>query len=147
VDTFTIASRAGDLFPALLGRADHNGLEPDHLDLVERHRPDMKRALRALVSEANKGGGEDNITSSRSRSRTRCSPRTATRANRRDRKRRNTLSELDGVRPSTRGVVPVEEIRARGRRAGGALSEGQAPAPAAPARSLAVLLVVVRRSE
>jgi hypothetical protein len=32
------------------------------LEEVERHRTDLKRAAKELVSAANKGGGEDNIT-------------------------------------------------------------------------------------
>jgi hypothetical protein len=36
--------------------------DSDILDLVERHRDDLDRATKALVSAANRGGGEDNIT-------------------------------------------------------------------------------------
>jgi PPM family protein phosphatase len=32
------------------------------LELVEKHRKDLKKAAKALVDAANKGGGEDNIT-------------------------------------------------------------------------------------
>jgi hypothetical protein len=32
------------------------------LDAVERHRPDLREAAKALVNAANQGGGEDNIT-------------------------------------------------------------------------------------
>jgi len=62
VDTFTIAARAGDLF--LLCSDGLTTMVPNEsiLDLIERHRTDMDKALRALVSAANKGGGEDNIT-------------------------------------------------------------------------------------
>jgi PPM family protein phosphatase len=62
VDTFTIAARAGDLF--LLCSDGLTTMVPNDriLDLIERHRGDMERTLRALVGAANKGGGEDNIT-------------------------------------------------------------------------------------
>jgi hypothetical protein len=36
--------------------------DDDILDTVERHRDDLDRATKALVSAANRGGGEDNIT-------------------------------------------------------------------------------------
>jgi predicted nucleic acid-binding Zn ribbon protein len=36
--------------------------EDSILDVVERHRSDIDGALRALVKEANRGGGQDNIT-------------------------------------------------------------------------------------
>ena len=62
VDTFTIAARTGDVFllcsDGLTTMVSNGAI----LELVERHRGDMDRALRALVSAANKGGGEDNIT-------------------------------------------------------------------------------------
>src|SRR5205085_8412589 len=32
------------------------------LELVEKHRSDLKKAAKALVDAANRGGGEDNIT-------------------------------------------------------------------------------------
>jgi len=62
VDTFTIAAHKGDLF--LLCSDGLTTMVPNEtiLDLVERHRDDVEKALRALVSAANKGGGEDNIT-------------------------------------------------------------------------------------
>lgn len=62
VDTFTIAAQVGDVFllcsDGLTTMVSNGAI----LDLVERHRGDMDRTLRALVSAANKGGGEDNIT-------------------------------------------------------------------------------------
>ncbi len=62
VDTFTIAAQTGDVF--LLCSDGLTTMVPNRsiLNLVERHRGDMDKALRALVSAANKGGGEDNIT-------------------------------------------------------------------------------------
>ena len=36
--------------------------DDDILDTVERNRDDLDRATKALVSAANRGGGEDNIT-------------------------------------------------------------------------------------
>jgi PPM family protein phosphatase len=61
-DTFTIQARSGDVFllcsDGLTDMVSNDAI----LDLVEQHRDDMDRALRALVRAANKGGGEDNIT-------------------------------------------------------------------------------------
>jgi PPM family protein phosphatase len=62
VDTFTIAAETGDVFllcsDGLTTMVSNDAI----LDLVERNRADMDRALRALVQAANRGGGEDNIT-------------------------------------------------------------------------------------
>jgi protein phosphatase len=62
VDTFTIETQIGDVF--LLCSDGLTSMVPNEqiLDLVERYREDMDEGLRALVSAANKGGGEDNIT-------------------------------------------------------------------------------------
>lgn len=62
VDTFTIAARTGDLFLLCSDGLTTMVSNETILDLVERHRSDMDKALRALVSAANKEGGEDNIT-------------------------------------------------------------------------------------
>jgi PPM family protein phosphatase len=62
VDAFTVAAGEGDVF--LLCSDGLTDMVPDSdiLDLVERHRDDLDRATKALVSAANRGGGEDNIT-------------------------------------------------------------------------------------
>jgi protein phosphatase len=61
-DTFTIAANPGDIFllcsDGLTNMVDEDAI----LELVERDREDVDAALRALVSAANRGGGEDNIT-------------------------------------------------------------------------------------
>jgi protein phosphatase len=62
VDTFTIAAQIGDVFLLCSDGLTTMVSNQLILDLVERHRGDMDKALRALVSAANKGGGEDNIT-------------------------------------------------------------------------------------
>jgi PPM family protein phosphatase len=62
VDTFTIAAQTGDVFLLCSDGLTTMVSNRSILDLVERHRDDMDKALRALVSAANKGGGEDNIT-------------------------------------------------------------------------------------
>jgi hypothetical protein len=62
VDTFTVTAQTGDLFLLCSdGLTDVVG-EEEVLELVERNRSDIDRALRALVREANRRGGEDNIT-------------------------------------------------------------------------------------
>jgi protein phosphatase len=61
-DTFTIAANPGDIFllcsDGLTNMVDEDAI----LELVQRDREDVDAALRALVSAANRGGGEDNIT-------------------------------------------------------------------------------------
>jgi serine/threonine protein phosphatase PrpC len=62
VDVFVVTADAGDVFLLCSdGLTDMVG-DDDILDTVERHRDDLDRATKALVSAANRGGGEDNIT-------------------------------------------------------------------------------------
>jgi protein phosphatase len=118
VDSFTIAARIGDLF--LLCSDGLTTMVPNEtiLDLVERHRDDMDKALRALVSAANKGGGEDNITvvafeiaeqaaSQDGDTREQALPAAPTAADDED-----TLTELDAVPAVDTGVIPAEQIQA-----------------------------------
>jgi protein phosphatase len=62
VDTFTVEAKDGDLYllcsDGLTDMVDDRGI----LGVVERNRGDLDRAAKALVREANHGGGEDNIT-------------------------------------------------------------------------------------
>ena len=62
VDTFTVNAQPGDLFLLCSDGLTDVVSEDEILELVERNRADIDRALRALVKEANRGGGEDNIT-------------------------------------------------------------------------------------
>ena len=62
VDTFTVVAQSGDLFLLCSDGLTDVVAEEEILDLVERNRQDIHRALKALVKEANRGGGEDNIT-------------------------------------------------------------------------------------
>jgi protein phosphatase len=62
VDTFAVDAGEGDVFLLCSdGLTDMVG-DDDILDVVERNRDDLDRATKALVSAANRGGGEDNIT-------------------------------------------------------------------------------------
>ncbi|HET7808479.1 MAG TPA: Stp1/IreP family PP2C-type Ser/Thr phosphatase, partial [Gaiellaceae bacterium] len=62
VDTFSVATKAGDLF--LLCSDGLTSMVDDETILreVERNRTDLRAAAKALVRAANKGGGDDNIT-------------------------------------------------------------------------------------
>jgi serine/threonine protein phosphatase PrpC len=62
VDTFSVETKPGDLF--LLCSDGLTSMVDDETILreVERNRPDLGAAAKALVRAANKGGGEDNIT-------------------------------------------------------------------------------------
>ena len=62
VDAFTIDAEDGDVFLICSdGLTDMVG-DVDILELVDRNRDDLEKAVRALVQFANKEGGEDNIT-------------------------------------------------------------------------------------
>jgi PPM family protein phosphatase len=62
VDSFTVETQEGDVFllcsDGLTSMVDDN----DILDVLEKNRNDLDRATKSLVSAANRGGGEDNIT-------------------------------------------------------------------------------------
>jgi protein phosphatase len=62
VDTFVIEGRVGDVFlicsDGLTDMVDDETI----LEVLERFHDDLDRATRSLVSAANRGGGEDNIT-------------------------------------------------------------------------------------
>ena len=62
VDTFSVSARTGDLFLLCSDGLTDMVSEGSILTLVERNRDDIDGALRALVKEANRGGGQDNIT-------------------------------------------------------------------------------------
>jgi PPM family protein phosphatase len=62
VDAFVVDAAECDIFLLCSdGLTDMVG-DDDILDTVERHREDLDRVTKALVSAANRGGGEDNIT-------------------------------------------------------------------------------------
>jgi serine/threonine protein phosphatase PrpC len=62
VDAFVVDASVGDIFLLCSdGLTDMVGDE-EILEIVERHRADLDRLTKALVSAANRGGGEDNIT-------------------------------------------------------------------------------------
>jgi PPM family protein phosphatase len=62
VDSFTVNTQDGDVFlicsDGLTDMVDDRAI----LDAVERHRDNLDRLTKQLVSAANRGGGEDNIT-------------------------------------------------------------------------------------
>jgi PPM family protein phosphatase len=62
VDTFSVSAETGDLFLLCSDGLTDMVSENEILVVVERHRKEIDDALRALVKEANRGGGEDNIT-------------------------------------------------------------------------------------
>jgi PPM family protein phosphatase len=62
VDAFTVGADVGDVFLLCSDGLTDMVVDDDILDVVERHRDDLDRVTKALVSAANRGGGEDNIT-------------------------------------------------------------------------------------
>jgi protein phosphatase len=62
VDTFTFEAREGDVFLLCSDGLTDMVSDDDILDTVEQHRGDLDRAMKSLISAANRGGGEDNIT-------------------------------------------------------------------------------------
>ena len=114
VDTFSVRAENGDLFLLCSDGLTDMVSEESILDVVERHRGDIEGALRALVKEANRGGGQDNITV--------VAFEIANGVLARDGDTReqalpavddeDTLSELDGVPTVDTAVVSVDEIQA-----------------------------------
>jgi serine/threonine protein phosphatase PrpC len=116
VDTFTISAEVGDVFLLCSDGLTTMVSNDSILDLVERNRGDMEGALRALVREANRGGGEDNITvvafeiadttlARDGDTREQVLPQD-------ENLDEDTLTEADHVPVVDTAVIPVEEIRA-----------------------------------
>jgi protein phosphatase len=62
VDGFTIETEEGDIFLLCSDGLTDMVEDAEILELVHRNRDDLEKAVKALVSAANRGGGEDNIT-------------------------------------------------------------------------------------
>jgi serine/threonine protein phosphatase PrpC len=62
VDTFSVGAKPGDLFMLCSDGLTTMVDDPRILELIEEHKGDVASAARALIDEANRNGGEDNIT-------------------------------------------------------------------------------------
>ena len=62
VDAFTIEAQDGDVFLLCSDGLTDMVEDEDILELVDKYREDLDRAVKSLVAAANRGGGEDNIT-------------------------------------------------------------------------------------
>jgi len=62
VDGFTIEAEDGDVFLICSDGLSDMVEDEEILELVHEHRDDLDKAVKALVSAANRGGGDDNIT-------------------------------------------------------------------------------------
>jgi PPM family protein phosphatase len=62
VDSFTIETQAGDVFLLCSDGLTTMVDDDEILGVLERFHGDLDRATKSLVSAANRGGGEDNIT-------------------------------------------------------------------------------------
>ena len=62
VDDFTIEAEDGDVFLICSDGLSDMVDDEEILELVLQNRDDLDKAVKALVSAANRGGGEDNIT-------------------------------------------------------------------------------------
>ena len=114
VDTFSVHAENGDLFLLCSDGLTDMVSEDSILAVVERHRDDIDRALRALVKEANRGGGQDNITVVAFEIADQSAP-LARDGDTREQAlpdEEDTLTEVDAVPAVDTAVVPVEEIRA-----------------------------------
>jgi serine/threonine protein phosphatase PrpC len=61
-DTFTVEAQPGDVF-LLCSDGLTTMVEDDHIvDVVNRHRGDLERAAKELIVDANRSGGDDNVT-------------------------------------------------------------------------------------
>jgi serine/threonine protein phosphatase PrpC len=113
VDTFSVTAQTGDLFLLCSDGLTDMVSEGSILDVVERNRADINGALRALVKEANRGGGQDNITvvafeiaaegaaAQDGDTREQALP-----------EEEDTLTEADAVPVVDTGVIPAEAIQA-----------------------------------
>ena len=117
VDTITVETREGDLFllcsDGLYSMVGNERI----LELVERHRGDLDAAAKALVTAANKGGGEDNITVvafeiAGAEDETLRIERDATAEGTRSPDEEDTLTEVDRVPAVTTMVVPPDQVEA-----------------------------------
>jgi serine/threonine protein phosphatase PrpC len=62
VDVFSIEAEEGDIFLICSDGLSDMVEDEEILELVHAHRDDLEKAVKALVTAANRGGGEDNIT-------------------------------------------------------------------------------------
>jgi protein phosphatase len=62
VDSFTLETQTGDVFLLCSDGLTSMVDDDDILGVLEKHHDDLDRATKSLVSAANRGGGEDNIT-------------------------------------------------------------------------------------
>jgi PPM family protein phosphatase len=62
VDSFTVDAHVGDVFLLCSDGLTTMVDDDDILGVIERYHDDLDRATKSLVSAANRGGGEDNIT-------------------------------------------------------------------------------------
>jgi PPM family protein phosphatase len=62
IDAFTIEAEEGDVFLICSDGLTDMVEDVDILDVVDRNRDDLEKAVKGLVQTANKEGGEDNIT-------------------------------------------------------------------------------------
>jgi PPM family protein phosphatase len=62
VDGFTIEAEEGDVFLLCSDGLTDMVSDEEILEVVHEHRDDLDKAVKALVTAANRGGGEDNIT-------------------------------------------------------------------------------------
>jgi PPM family protein phosphatase len=62
VDAFTIEAEEDDVFLLCSDGLTDMVEDEEILELVHEHRADLDKAVQALVSAANRGGGDDNIT-------------------------------------------------------------------------------------
>jgi PPM family protein phosphatase len=62
VDGFTIEAEDGDVFLICSDGLSDMVEDEEILELVHQHREDLDKAVKALVTAANRGGGDDNIT-------------------------------------------------------------------------------------
>jgi PPM family protein phosphatase len=112
VDTFTVRTENGDLFLLCSDGLTDMVSEDSILHVVERHRDDIDGALRALVKEANRGGGQDNITVVAFEIDDQVLARDGDTREQALPEDEATLTEVDAVPVVDTGVVPVEEIQA-----------------------------------
>jgi protein phosphatase len=76
VDAFTIEAEEDDVFLLCSDGLTDMVEDEEILELVHEHRDDLEKAVKALVTAANRGGGDDNITAVAFRISTEAAPST-----------------------------------------------------------------------
>jgi len=112
VDAFTVDAQDGDVFLICSDGLTDMVEDEDILEVLDRNRSDLDRAVKSLVAAANRGGGEDNITAVAFRIAEVADDLDATVELRRDEPDEETKEQIAPEPPVDTMVIPPERIEA-----------------------------------